>query len=159
MRILSIIIISIAASFIHFHCFAQIKKTKTFIYDGNGMEHIALTLRSDGTFKYLMTYDQIFDMGCGNYKMKMDTVLFEYQFDENDDCCNTEKHEIIWGKGDLIENRPSRLYLVGSKLYKIEDGKVYFKAKFPLRTNENAVVLQDNYYLIDKKYAKKSTWH
>jgi hypothetical protein len=159
MRLLSNVIICTILIILSHCCFAQIKKTTTFVYDGNGLEHITLTLRSNGTFKYLQSYDQTFDMGCGKYQSKKDTIILDYKFDENDDCCNTEKREIIWSKGDLIDHRPDSLLLLGSKIYNIVDGRVKLRAKFPLRTNMNKVVMQDNYDLIEKRLAQKATWH
>lgn len=139
--------------------FAQIKSVKKFVNDGNTVASTNLTLKTDGTFKYFYSYDQIFDMGCGIYTIVKDTVTLTYQFDENDACCNVEKRKVVWSKADILNQRPERLLLKGRKLYLIENGTVRFKAKFPLRTDMNKVVIQDNYYLIEKAYAQKATWY
>lgn len=137
--------------------FAQVRTVKSFVYDGNTISDLSLTLNPNGTFKYLYNYDQIFDMACGTYKIIRDTVILNYEFDENDTCCNIENRKVIWDKASLLQNRPYRLFLKGVKLYDIENGTVKFRRKFPLRTNRNKILIQDNYYLIEKRYAKKPT--
>jgi hypothetical protein len=95
-------------------------------------------------------------MGCGTYRVARDTIFLTYKYNENDTCCNTEKQKVIWGNDDLIPYRPDTLILKDRKLYRIEDNKVIYKSRFPLRTNSSKIRLQDNYFLIEEKYAQKA---
>ncbi len=49
-----------------------------------------LIINSDGTFKYRFGRDLQWDVACGQYKMKGDSIVFQYLSDMFDQQCNTE---------------------------------------------------------------------
>ena len=88
-----------------------------------------LTINSDGTFKYKFGWDLQWDVACGQYEMKGDSIFFRYQSDMFDQGCNTEKINYTDTSGVILKDaidkrfRPISARLSKNKIttYKVGD--------------------------------------
>jgi hypothetical protein len=105
-----------------------------------------LTINSDGTFKYRFGWDMQWDVACGKYEMKGDSIIFQYLSDMFDRQCNTEGINYTDTSGVILRDaidkrfRPISARLSKNKIttYKVGDiadpetidkGVYYYKRK------------------------------
>jgi hypothetical protein len=105
-----------------------------------------LTINSDGTFKYRFGWDMQWDVACGKYEIKGDSIIFQYLSDMFDRQCNTEGINYTDTSGVILRDaidkrfRPISARLSKNKIttYKVGDiadpetidkGVYYYKRK------------------------------
>jgi hypothetical protein len=101
---------------------------------------IFITFNRDLTFKYRFSFDESWDIACGSYLIRKDTVLLFYVSDYNDTICNspqtnilftqtkningpTQKTAIVFGTVDK-RHRPNSLFRIDNRLFLIDNGTV-----------------------------------
>jgi hypothetical protein len=88
-----------------------------------------LVINSDGTFKYKFGRDLQWDVGCGRYELKGDSIAFYFSSDMFDKGCNTDGINYTDTSGvilrDFIDKRfrpiSARLSKNGITTYKVGD--------------------------------------
>lgn len=130
------------------------------IFSRNDYPSISIVFNSDLTFKYRFSFDESWDIACGSYLIKKDTVLLFYLSDYNDTICNspqtnilfiqtkningqTQKSAIIFGTVDK-RHRPDSLFRIGDRLFLIDNGTIM---GFPKSAKPS-----DNRHFFKRKY-------
>jgi hypothetical protein len=88
-----------------------------------------LILNSDGTFKYKFLWDLQWDVACGLYELKGDSIYFKYQSDMFDRQCNSDGINYTDTSGVILRDaidkryRPISARLTKNKIatYKVGD--------------------------------------
>ena len=63
-----------------------------------------LIIGSDGTFKYEFGRDLQWDLACGQFEMKGDSIVFQYLSDMFDQQCNTERVNYTDTSGVILQD-------------------------------------------------------
>jgi len=89
-----------------------------------------LTINSDGTFKYKFLWDLQWDVACGKYELKGDSIFFEYLSDMFDSECNTDGINVTDTSGVILRDaidkrfRPINARLTKNKITTFKIGDV-----------------------------------
>lgn len=89
-----------------------------------------LILNSDKTFNYKFLSDQQWDLACGQYETKGDSILFHYQSDMFDRQCNNERINYTDTSGVILQDaidkrfRPIIARLSKNKLTTLKTGDI-----------------------------------
>lgn len=111
-----------------------------------------LVLNPDNSFKFKFHVDLQWDLACGQYEVRGDTIFFNYYKDMFDSDCNTEKINIADTSGVILQDnidkryRPITAQHLNKKILTLKIGDV----KEP-----ETVELRSYYYRAEKKRKKK----
>ncbi|OIQ96026.1 hypothetical protein GALL_220240 [mine drainage metagenome] len=92
-----------------------------------------LILLADSSFKYDFYFDLQFDIACGKYSYKNDTIILAYSSEFNDTLCNKRHVNLLYDSAGKLRqtfgvldkrHRPDSLYIKGEKLYRIVNGTI-----------------------------------
>ena len=89
-----------------------------------------LILNPDNTFKYRFHWDLQWDLACGQYETKGDSILFHYQSDMFDRQCNSEGINYTDTSGVILQDaidkrsRPISARLSKNKLTTLRTGDI-----------------------------------
>jgi hypothetical protein len=87
-------------------------------------------LNPDKSFKFKFNFDLQWDLACGQYKVKGDTIFFTYNKDMFDSDCNNERVNVTDTSGvisqDAIDKRfrPITALLLKNKIQTIKTGDI-----------------------------------
>lgn len=126
-----------------------------------------LTLLSDSTFKYDFYFDLQFDIACGKYSYKNDTIVLTYSSEFNDTSCNNRHINLLYDStGKLRQtfgvldksHRPNSLFIKGDKIYKIANGTIIKIKRY--RTTKHSFgfskfYFRRKYFFFGRFYLKK----
>jgi hypothetical protein len=89
-----------------------------------------LILNADKTFKYKYHWDLNWDLACGQFEVKGDSIYFQYQSDMFDRQCNSERINFTDTSGVILRDaidkrdRPTSVRLSKNKLTTLRTGDI-----------------------------------
>jgi hypothetical protein len=90
-----------------------------------------LILNEDKSFKFRFGFDSQWDLACGQYEVKGDTLIFSYTSDMFDRACNseginmTDTSDYFLKQGVDKRWRPITARVVGKKILTIKTGDIH----------------------------------
>jgi hypothetical protein len=110
-----------------------------------------LTLNADKSFKFRFGFDSQWDLACGQFEVKGDTIMFSYTSDMFDITCNseginmTDTSDYFLKQGVDKRWRPITARIVKNKILTIKIGDIH----------EPETVSLDSYYLRRERKREK----
>ena len=130
--------------------FGQIEASGKYILK-RGTDSNYILLKADNSFKYHYLNDMQWDLACGQYERKGDTILFHYTSDMFNLQCNNEKINYSDTSGVYTGTIDKRFRPISARLYK----RTIMTIKTGDIQEPKTVLSWNHYYTMEKNRNKR----
>jgi hypothetical protein len=117
----------------------------------NGSESNYIVLNADNSFKYRYLSDLQWDLACGQYEMKGDSILFHYSADMFDLQCNNEKINYTDTSGVFTDTIDKRFRPISARFSK----RTIITIKTEDINEPETLLTWTNYYIKERDKSKR----
>jgi hypothetical protein len=113
-----------------------------------------LILNTDYSFKYKFHFDLQWDIACGQYEIKGDTIIFHYSSDMFDSQCNDQRVNVTDTSGVILQSAIDTRFR--PLLARFTKNKIILLQRGDIENPETIVKTVSYFYRRDKKRGKRN---